>query len=244
MAHCSSDGHVGCIFWPQTVGSRKNPDMPTQCLMRPEVAYSQRIHLWEGKSASNQPRENSNASPDCCDLELQWHYEGRPMLWSRQLSKNTSVRPSPVQSETREGQVYVGADVPSVREAAGCFLWVLQQSKFFLCCPGVQALTDSGCFVVTPVHMLAVEVANIQTGVWERRLWSCVLRRLRTTSQSLIVLEADQPMTIPTAHGQTWQGRGSCSGLTQLVNSWESLACLQLCSGSPVGRWWKPSSYG
>ena len=40
-----------------------------------------------------------------------------------------------------------------------------------------------------------------------------------------------------------WQGRASCSGLTQLVKSWESLVCLQLCSGSPVGRWWKPCSY-
>ena len=40
-----------------------------------------------------------------------------------------------------------------------------------------------------------------------------------------------------------WQGRSSCSGLTQLVKSWESLAYLQLCSGSPVGRWWRPCSY-
>jgi len=31
--------------------------------------------------------------------------------------------------------------------------------------------------------------------------------------------------------------------LYQLVRSWESLACLQLCSGSPVGRWWMPSSF-
>jgi len=27
------------------------------------------------------------------------------------------------------------------------------------------------------------------------------------------------------------------------VRSSESLACLQLCSGSPVGHWWKPCSY-
>ena len=26
------------------------------------------------------------------------------------------------------------------------------------------------------------------------------------------------------------------------MRSWESLACLQLCSGSPVGQWWKPCS--
>jgi len=63
-----------------------------------------------------------------------------------------------------------------------------------------------------------------------------ILRRLRTTTQSLTVLETDRPVTIPTAHGQTWQGRDSCSGLTQLVTSWKSLACLRLCSGSPVRR--------
>jgi len=27
------------------------------------------------------------------------------------------------------------------------------------------------------------------------------------------------------------------------LKSWESLACLQLCSGSPVRRWWKPCFY-
>jgi len=27
-------------------------------------------------------------------------------------------------------------------------------------------------------------------------------------------------MTIPTAQGQTWQGRASCSRLIQLVRSW------------------------
>ena len=30
--------------------------------------------------------------------------------------------------------------------------------------PGVR-----GCCVVTPVDMLAIEVASVQTGVWERR---------------------------------------------------------------------------
>ena len=68
-----------------------------------------------------------------------------------------------------------------------------------------------------------------------RRWRSCNLRRLRTTTQSLIDLETDRPVTIPTARGQTWQDRDSCSGLTQLVRSLESLACLQLCSESPVG---------
>ena len=40
------------------------------------------------------------------------------------------------------------------------------------------------------------------------------LQHLRTTIQSLIVLETDRPVSIPTAREQTWQGRGSCLGLT------------------------------
>jgi len=55
------------------------------------------------------------------------------------------------------------------REETGCFLWVVQQSKVVGCCPGVQALTVRGCCVVTPVDVLAVEVASVQAGVWERR---------------------------------------------------------------------------
>jgi len=65
--------------------------------------------------------------------------------------------------ETGEGQILVGAGVPSVREA-GCFIRVIQQSKDVGCCPGVQALTVRRCFVVTPVDVLAAEVANKQEG--------------------------------------------------------------------------------
>ena len=72
-------------------------------------------------------------------------------------------------SDTREGQVRVGADVPSARGETGYFVWVVKQSKFVGCCPGVRALTVRGCFAVAPVDMLAVEVPKIQTGVWERR---------------------------------------------------------------------------
>ena len=74
-----------------------------------------------------------------------------------------------VLAETREGQVWVDADVPTSREETGCFYWVVQQSNFVGCCPGVQALTVQGCCVAAPVDMLAIEVANVQAGVWERR---------------------------------------------------------------------------
>jgi len=43
--------------------------MPSQYLVCAEVAISRRIHLREGKSASNRPCESSNASPDRCGLE-------------------------------------------------------------------------------------------------------------------------------------------------------------------------------
>ena len=91
------------------------------------------------------------------------------MLWPRELSRNMSIRQSAVLAETREGQVRVSADVPSVREEAGCFLYVMQQSKVVGCFPLVQALTVR-CFVAATVDMLAVEVTYVQTGVWERRV--------------------------------------------------------------------------
>jgi len=80
-----------------------------------------------------------------------------------------SVRQSAVLAEAREGQVWVGADVPTAREETGCFLWAVQKSKVVGCYPRVQALTVRGCCVVTPVDVLAIEVTNVQAGVWERR---------------------------------------------------------------------------
>jgi len=80
-----------------------------------------------------------------------------------------SVRQLAVLAEACEGQVWVGADVPTAREETGCFLWVVQQSKIVGCCPGVQALTVWGCCIVTPVDVQAIEAANVQAGVWERR---------------------------------------------------------------------------
>ena len=47
-------------------------------------------------------------------------------------------------------------------------IWTFTSDSATLQCPGVQALTVRRCFVATPADMLAVEVANIQTRVWER----------------------------------------------------------------------------
>ena len=53
---------------------RLNRDSPGQTgtygrSVYPEVVFSRRIHLWEGKSASNRPCESSDASPDRCGQE-------------------------------------------------------------------------------------------------------------------------------------------------------------------------------
>jgi len=72
-----------------------------------------------------------------------------------------SVQQLAVLAETREGQVWVGANIPMARKETGCFLGVVQQSKVVGCRPGVQALTVQGCYVVTPVDILAIVVANV-----------------------------------------------------------------------------------
>ena len=98
------------------------------------------------------------------------------MLWPRQLSWNTTVRQSASLADSREGHVRAGADVPLVRGKTGYSLWVLQQPKVVGCHPGLQVLPVR-CFAdqthtvrcFAPVDMLVVEVANIRTGVWERR---------------------------------------------------------------------------
>ena len=69
VAHSSCDSHVGYIVWPRTTGTRKNLGMPSQYLMCLEMAISERIHLQEGKSATNQPCESSNTSLDHCGQE-------------------------------------------------------------------------------------------------------------------------------------------------------------------------------
>jgi len=89
MAHSSSGGHVGCIVWPQIVGSRTNPGMPSHSLVCAKVAISQWIHLWESKSASNQELAKvptlHRVAVD--RIRESWRrYDGGQMLWPRELS--------------------------------------------------------------------------------------------------------------------------------------------------------------
>ena len=78
-----------------------------------------------------------------------------------------TLHQSAVLADTREGQVRVGADVPLVRGETGCSLWDVQQLNVVGCCPGGLTFFVRRCCAVALVHMLAIEVANLQTGVWE-----------------------------------------------------------------------------
>jgi len=135
------------------------------------------------------------------NVELQWCGEGF-------CDHENFQEQSAVLGKTREGQIWIGTNVPSVREA-GCFLWL---GCWML--PRVPGSNRQESFVVTPVDMLAVEVTNIQTGVWERRygrwceslVWRFVDVNYLVSCDiyaqplsSLIVLETDRPVTIPTA---------------------------------------------
>jgi len=75
----------------------------------------------------------------------------------------TSVRRSVVIADTREGQVRVGVDVPSMRGETGPPLRSCR-SAVVDCCQGGRFLTVRRCCAVTPVDMLAAEVLSIQTG--------------------------------------------------------------------------------
>jgi len=144
--------------------------MPSQHLVCPEVAISRRIHLREGKSTSNRPCESFNASPYRCGQEP-WILVA---LWGRAdvVTAGTflgHVCPAvgcPGRNSRRPGLGWCRCSngerrnwlFPSCTTVQG--YWMLPRS------PGSHS---RGCCVVTPVDMLAIEVANVQTGVWERR---------------------------------------------------------------------------
>ena len=81
----------------------------------------------------------------------------------------TSIWQSVVLAVICKRLVRVVADVPLVRQETGYSLWVMQQVKVIGCCPGVLTLTIRRCFAAVQVDMLAVEVTNIQTEVWEHQ---------------------------------------------------------------------------
>jgi len=205
--------------------------MTFQYLVCPEVAISERIHLWEGKTAFNQPCKSSNSSPDhfgqepwilvalwgSADimfagtyLEPVWPAVGCPGLNSR--------RPGLVWCRSSNGERRSWLFALGCTTVQGC--WMLPRSpsshgQGMLCCNPSWRVgswshqrTDWG--VETSGRSL-VWVASVEVC---RRWRSCILWRLRTTTQSLIVPGTDRPVTIPIAPGQTWQGRDSCSGLT------------------------------
>jgi len=193
--------------------------MPSQCLVCPEGAISRRIHLWEGKNAFNRPCESSNASPDCCG-QVPWILVA---LWGRA---------DVVTAGTFLGCVCPVVGCPSWNSRSPGLGWcrrsIGERRLFSLSCTIVQ-----GCWMLprSPGSrrqgMLYCNPSwragnwshqctgwGVGTSGWSqewvasvevcRRWRSYNLRRLRTTTQSLIGLETDRAVTIPTARGQTW----------------------------------------
>ena len=104
--------------------------------------------------------------------------------------------------------------------------------------------SPSGNFVVAPVDMLAVEVANIQSGVWERRNDRRCESRAKSfvdvnvyaqpLCMSLIALEFDRPVTSPTAREQTFLLRTDSAseklGITSLSAVVQWVSCRTMAS--------------
>ena len=153
--------------------------MPSQYLVCPEVAISRRINPWEGKSVSNRPcessnAESSNASQDRCGQEP-WILVA---LWERA---------DIVTAGTFQEHVCPAVGCPGRNSRSPGLGWCRRSNGerrnwlFPLGCTTVQncrMLPRSSsshrpgmlcCNLVTPVDMLAVVVANTQTGMWERR---------------------------------------------------------------------------
>jgi len=91
----------------------------------------------------------------CCDRENfpRTRLSGSRLSWPRLVKARSGLVPT---FQRREKKLAVSFGLYNSQKVVGC-------------CPGVQALTVRGCCVVTPVDVLAVEVANVQAGVWERR---------------------------------------------------------------------------
>ena len=155
---------MGYVVWPRIAGSRKNLGMPSEYLLCPEVAIYQRIHLWESKSASKQPCESSNASPDRCGQEpwilMAWWERTDVVSAGTFLEHVCSAVGCPGRNSRRPGPGWYRRSIGERRNWMLPLHHAVYQSKVVGCCPRVQALTVRKCFVVTPDDMLAVEVTN------------------------------------------------------------------------------------
>ena len=168
MAHSSSDGHVGYIACPPIADCRKNLRMPSRYLV---------VRSWQPLNGFT--CEKAKALPISLAKVPTLLTSGRcgqepwvsVALWGRAyvLTAGTfleNVWPEvgcPGRNSQRQDQGWCRC---SIGERGN---WLLPLGHTAVegcwCCPGVQALMVKECFVVTPVDMLAVEVANIQAGV-------------------------------------------------------------------------------
>ena len=89
------------------------------------------------------------------------------MLKSRELFQDASVQWPADVTIAREGQVWVGIDVPASREEAGSIFRIMQQNKIALGRPINQSFSIWTGGDIAPVYMLAVKITCAETGVWK-----------------------------------------------------------------------------
>jgi len=139
--------------------------------MCPEVAISQRIHLWEDKSASHQPCESSTASSDRCGQEpwvsvaLRGYTDVVTAVTFLEhvcpavsCPSRNSRRPGPAWCRRSIGERRNWLFPLSHRAVQGC--WMLPRS------PGSHRQGMLCCY---PSWHVDSWITNIETGVWERR---------------------------------------------------------------------------
>ena len=144
------------------------------------------------------------------NVEPWCRYERGLVSWPLELSEKTPDRQAVVMADTREGHVHVKRRWE--KELAASF--GSYSSQNLLNVDQEPRPSPSGDFAVSPVDMLAPEVAKIQSGVWERRDGRMCESRTKSfvdvnvyaqpLCMSLIALEFDWPVTIPTAREQTF----------------------------------------
>ena len=170
--------------------------MLSQYLVCPEVAISRRIHLWEGKSASTGSlwagtlnRGGVMREDRCCDRGNfpKAHLSGSRLSWTRLAKARSGLLPT---FQRREKKLAVSIGCTTVQ---GC--WMLPRSPGshrlgMLCCnPSWRTGSWSRQRIDWGVGTSGWSLEWVASVEVCRRWRSCIMRRLRTTTQSLIVLD-------------------------------------------------------
>ena len=87
------------------------------------------------------------------------------MLRPKELFQDTSVQLLADVTLAREGQVWVGTGAPASRKEAGSFFRSMQQGEIALGRPINQRFSIWTGGAIAPVHLLAVKITCVETGV-------------------------------------------------------------------------------